>query len=211
MNPLISISKATKLVHQGVVSLGTETVTLDDAHDRILAQDIIADRDNPPFDRVMMDGICINTYNHILGSWRYKIAGTQTAGEKQMVLPKGEFAFKVMTGAPLPTDADCVIPVEQIEFIDGYALPNEGLDAEEYQFVHKQGSDSKQGEIILKKGTRLGANELAIAASLGATKITVSTLPRINLLTTGDEVISPDETPTDYQIRRNHPSANLRS
>ncbi len=207
MNPLISPAEATKHITDSLVTTETEVVNLNDALNRVLAQDIVADRDSPPFDRVMMDGICINTYNHILGSWRYKIIGTQAAGEKKMLLPKGEFTIEVMTGAPLPTDANCVIPVEQIDIVDGYALPHDGIDADDYQFIHRQGSDCKQGEIILEKGTVLTANELAILASLGATEIKVSRLPKIQLLTTGDEVIAPEETPTDYQIRRSHPSA----
>lgn len=207
MQPLISTTEATELIAQKIASMASEKIELKNAFGRVLAEDITADRDAPPFDRVMMDGICINTYNHKLGSWRYKIIGTQAAGAEKMILPKGEFTIEVMTGAPLPTDANCVIPVEKIDIQDGYALPHDGINAEDNQHIHKQGSDSKASDILLKKGTTLTTNELAIAASIGATQLTVSKLPRIHLITTGDEVIHLSQTPTDFQIRRSHPTA----
>ena len=207
MQPLISTSEATDIIARHSIRFESETVALDYAYGRILASDVLADRNAPPFDRVMMDGICINTYNHKLGSWRYKIIGTQAAGAEKMILPKGEFAIEVMTGAPLPTDANCVIPIEKIDIIDGYALPHDGIDAEDFQHIHKQASDGKTGDILLKNGTTLTANELAIAASVGATELDVTRLPRIHLITTGDEVIDPSLSPTDFQIRRSHPTA----
>jgi len=207
MQVLISTKEATDIIAKHLVPVGSEKVALDDAFGRVLASDILADRDAPPFDRVMMDGICINTYNHILGSWRYKIIGTQAAGAEKMTLPKGEFAIEVMTGAPLPTDANCIIPVEKIDIQDGYALPHEGIDAEEFQHIHKQGTDGKTGDTLITPGTTLKANELAIAASVGATELEVTRLPNIHLITTGDEVIDPSQIPTDFQIRRSHPTA----
>lgn len=207
MQPLISTSEATEIITQNLVRLGSEKVSLSDAYGRVLTSEILADRDAPPFDRVMMDGICINSLNHTLGSWRYKIIGTQAAGIKKMILPTGEFAIEVMTGAPLPTDANCVIPVEKIDIIDGYALPHDGITTDEFQHIHRQGTDGKIGDVLLTPGTTLRANELAIAASVGATELEVSRLPIIHLITTGDEVIDPAQSPTDFQIRRTHPTA----
>jgi len=210
MKSLISTNKATELISDSLSEPEIETISLDSACEypgRVLATDILADRDAPPFDRVMMDGICINTYNHILGSWRYKIIGTQAAGAEKMTLPKGEFTIEVMTGAPLPTDANAVIPVEKIDIVDGYALPHDDLVVDDLQFIHQQGTDGKQGDIVLPKGTVLGAAELATAASVGADQLEVYRLPKIHLLTTGDEVVEPHEAPTDYQIRRSHPAA----
>ncbi len=210
MKPLISSEEATNIISDSIEESKVEIISLDSACEspgRVLATDILADRDAPPFDRVMMDGICINTYNHILGSWRYKIIGTQAAGAEKMILPKGEFAIEVMTGAPMPTDANAVIPVEKIDTVDGYALPHEGLEVDDLQFVHLQGTDSKQGDIVLPKGSVLGAAELATAASVGADQLEVYKLPNIALITTGDEVIQPHEVPTDFQIRRSHPAA----
>lgn len=210
MRPLIPTLEATNIISQSLRDPDIEIISLDSACDsppRVIANDILADRDAPPFDRVMMDGICINTYNHILGSWRYKIIGTQAAGEPQMTLPKGEFTIEVMTGAPMPEDANAVIPVEKIDIVDGYALPHDNLEVDDLQFIHQQGSDSKQGDIVLPKGTILNAAELATAASVGADQLEVYKRPSIHLLTTGDEVIEPHKAPTDYQIRRSHPSA----
>ncbi len=207
MQPLITTAEATQIIAENCLRVGSEMVILENAYGRVLATEISADRDAPPFDRVMMDGICINTYNHKLGSWRYQIIGTQAAGAEKMTLPKGEYAIEVMTGAPLPADANCVIPVEQIDIIDGYALPHDGIAAEDNQHIHPKGSDSKAGDTLLTPGTTLTANELAIAASVGATEIEVTRLPKIHLITTGDEIIDPSNSPTDYQIRRSHPSA----
>lgn len=207
MQPLISTSAATEIITQNLSKLESEMVLLSDAFGRVLATEIIADRDAPPFDRVMMDGICINSLNHVLGSWRYQIIGTQAAGAKKMILPKGEFAIEVMTGATLPEDANCVIPVEKYDIIDGYALPHDGIDAVEFQHVHRQGSDGKCGDVLLTPGTTLTANELAIAASVGAVELEVTRFPNIHLITTGDEVIDTAQIPTDFQIRRSHPTA----
>ena len=208
MDPLISIEEAEKHITSSLVTMPVETISLADALGRVLAEDIVADRPAPPFDRVMMDGICINTYNYALGSWRYKILSTaQAAGQPPMVLPKGEFAIEVMTGAVLPTDANAVIPVEKYDIIDGYALPHDGVEIDDNQFIHHLGSDTKQGDLILAKGTTLRSAELAVAASAGAVEISVYKLPNIQLLTTGDEVIDPAETPESYQIRRSHPTA----
>lgn len=207
MLPLITTAEATEIIKQSSVKMATEIIPLSEASGRVLAREISADRDAPPFNRVMMDGICIHHLNHTLGSWRYQIIGTQAAGAVKMTLLKGEYAIEVMTGAPLPTDANCVIPVEKINIVDGYALPHDNLEAEEMQHVHLQGTDSKAGETLLTPGTTLTANELAIAASAGATEIEVTRLPKIHLITTGDEVIDPSQSPTDFQIRRSHPSA----
>ena len=210
MKPLITPAEATGIITSSFPDPKTEFISLNEASlnpGRVLATDIFADRDAPPFDRVMMDGICINTYNHVLGSWRYKIIGTQAAGAAKMLLPKGEFAIEVMTGAPLPTDANAVIPVEKIDIVDGYALPHDGITVDDLQFVHLQGTDGKQGDTVLQKNILLNAAELATAASVGADQLEVYKLPEIHLITTGDEVIEPHETPTDYQIRRSHPAA----
>lgn len=207
MQPLISTSEATQLIAKHQVTIGSEKVALENALGRVIATDILADRDAPPFDRVMMDGIAINTYNHKLGSWRYKIIATQAAGEQKIILPKGEFAIEVMTGATLPTDANAIIPVEKYDITDSFALPHDDIEVDDYHHIHKQATDGKAGDTLLKKGTTLTANELAIAASVGATELEVYRLPNIHLITTGDEVIAPSLTPTDYQIRRSHPTA----
>jgi len=119
-----------------------------------------------------------------------------------MTLPKGEFAIEVMTGAPLPEDANAVIPVEKIDITEGYAMPHDNLTVDDLQFVHQQGSDCRQGDTVLPENTSLFAAELATAASVGADPISVRSLPNIHLITTGDEVIPPTESPTDFQIRR---------
>ncbi len=208
VNPLITIQEAEDHILSSLAQLPVENIPLADALGRTLATDIKADRPAPPFDRVMMDGICINTYNYALGSWRYKILNTpQAAGAPAMTLPQGEFAIEVMTGAILPVDANAVIPVEKYDVIDGYALPHDGVEIDDDQFIHPKGSDTQQGDTILTAGTVLHSAELAVAASVGGVEIPVFQQPRIQLLTTGDEVIDPAETPENYQIRRTHPTA----
>jgi len=207
MKPPISTTEATDIIAENLTQMKTEKISLVEALGRVLASDIVADRDAPPFDRVMMDGICISTFNHKLGSWRYQIIGTQAAGAEQMVLPKGEYAIEVMTGASLPEGANSVIPVEKIGLVDGYALPHDGLDVEDFQHIHQQGSDCKAGDTLVAAGTTLSANELAIAASVGAIELEAYRQPNIHLITTGDEVVDPAETPRDFQIRRSHSTA----
>ncbi|MHA8060160.1 molybdopterin molybdotransferase MoeA [Aquirufa beregesia] len=166
----------------------------------ILLEDVLADRDFPPFDRVMMDGIAIG--NVEIREWKWE--GIAFAGEAQKTLVHPNGAWEIMTGSPLPKNAVAVVKVEDLEFFEKegekwVSCKNESI--EKGNFIHQKGIDILQGHVILKKGTRLKANHIAIAASVGYSKLWIESLGEIHVFSTGDELVSIESTPLDHQIR----------
>jgi len=186
MKPLISIAEADRRILESIQPAPTETVPLAEAHQRILQTTIKSDRAIPAFNRSMMDGIAIHSDEFTGIGSVFTIEGTQAAGSPQLKKNMPDSCFEIMTGAPVPSGCDCVIP---------------------NKYIHAAGSDCQLGDTVLSPSSQLHAPELAIAASVGATNIKVSKLPNITILTSGDEVISPSETPLPYQLRSSHPSA----
>jgi molybdopterin molybdotransferase len=168
----------------------------------VLAQEVRAERDQPPFDRVTMDGIALASTRS--NARRLRIAGIQAAGRPPLVLPEGDVCLEVMTGAVLPEGCDCVIPVERITVGDGWAELPPDLALEPGMNVHTRGLDSRAGEPLLGAGTRLGAPELAVLASAGLSHARVRAEPRIVIVTTGDELIEPGLPIEAWQVRRSN-------
>jgi molybdopterin molybdotransferase len=201
-----------------VMPLGTEQVALGAARGRVLRQDIAADRDQPPFDRAAMDGFAVRSGDVRPGAI-LTITGTLPAGAPpeacRTPLAAGA-AVRIATGAPLPPNADAVVPIEQ-SALEGVAGPQSGGGSGSVRFaidsitpwrsVHRRGSDAARSQVVLRTGTVLGPAEIGIAAAVGAVQLTVARQPRITLLTTGDEV-RPPETPAEklqpQQIRNSN-------
>jgi hypothetical protein len=117
---LPSPAEAETLIRRHLRPLGIESRPLAALAGAVLAQSVRAERDQPPFDRVTMDGIAISSESWRAGQRRFRIAGTQAAGQPPRALPPGE-CLEVMTGAVLPPGSDCVIPVERLAVADGWA------------------------------------------------------------------------------------------
>jgi molybdopterin molybdotransferase len=109
-----------------------------------------------------------------------------------------------MTGAVLPSECDAVVPVEQITSADGEAELTDDVDVHAWQNVHRRGTDSRQGALLLSAGTRLSAPEVAIAASAGMARVRVSSQPMVVVISTGNELIEPGEPILPHQIRRSN-------
>lgn len=153
-----------------------------------------------------MDGIAIDSSEfHGIGT-EFLIVGTQAAGSPPLEKTQAQTCFEVMTGAILPHGCDCVIPVEEISITQDSVILSPDAVIEAGHYIHSIGSDSAEGSVLLKANTRLGPAEIAIAASVGKIQLDVSKLPRITLLTSGDEVIPPSQTPQNFEIRSSHPS-----
>jgi molybdopterin molybdotransferase len=179
---------------------GTEELPLAACAGRTLREPVVAERDAPPFDRVAMDGIAIAH-----GARRsFRIAGVQAAGAPASTLASPGDCIEVTTGAVLPAGADAVVPVERITVADGVASLEPGYEATPWQHVHRRASDANAGEILLEPGTRLGAPEIAIAASAGLPRLAVSRKPRIAVISTGDELIEPGRPVLPHQVRRSN-------
>jgi molybdopterin molybdotransferase len=193
------------LAHLG--NFGETTVPISDALGRILAEPLIADRDFPPFNRVAMDGFAVLFEAIQSGQTRFEVSHTQVAGAPESALANPSLAVEVMTGAVLPLGATAVIRLEDVEiqskgtqrFIEVKALP-ESL----WQHIHLKGFDRKQGETIVGAGVRLTPAEIAVAASIGKSVLRVYQIPKIAVVSTGDELVSIDQIPLTHQIRQSN-------
>ena len=201
---LISPQAAEESIHARLTCLPIESLPLTQCVGATLRENIYAERDGPPFDRVSMDGIAIDSGLLRRGVRRFRLQATQAAGAPALRLSTGECAIEVMTGAMLPQGADCVIPVEQYEIADGVAALHASVTYSAYHNVHRRGSDSRQGDLLLETGTLLRAPEIAVAASAGMARIRVSSQPAIMVISTGDELVEPGEPIAEYQVRRSN-------
>jgi molybdopterin molybdotransferase len=166
---------------------------------RILAETIHADRDFPPFNRATKDGIAINYASLEKGISTFKIEGVLPAGMPQKELKNPEFCLEIMTGAVLPKNTDTIVMYEDLELKDGFATllttPNEG------QNIHEQGADKLKGAALLEKGMKITPAEIGILASVGKKKVLVHKLPKVAVVSTGNELVAVSETPKPHQIR----------
>ncbi|HTV94851.1 MAG TPA: molybdopterin molybdotransferase MoeA [Steroidobacteraceae bacterium] len=209
---LISPRLAEEAINSRLTCLPIESLPLTQCVGGTLRENIYAERDQPPFDRVAMDGIAVESESLRRGTRRFRIQATQSAGAPALKLAAGE-AIEVMTGAVLPLASDCVIPLEQYELIDGHACLRSSVAPLPYHNVHRRGSDGRQGTLLLQSGTLLRAPEIAVAASAGMARVRVSSQPAIMIVSTGDELIEPGDPIRDYQVRRSNAyavSATLR-
>lgn len=207
MQALITVQEAENLIREHLATPPLETVSLTQAQGRYLGEDILADRPLPPFDRVMMDGIAIRFASYESGKKSFPIAATQAAGAPTTELTDPNTCIEVMTGGVLPKGCDCVIPVEHIDVSDNAATLHSDASPAQGQHIHLTGSDTSAGQVLLRGGQLLNAPELTIAASCGATSLMVAALPRILIISTGDELVAPEQIPLAHQIRRSHATA----
>ena len=200
---MLSVSEAFTLTQQNLLILPAEAISLTEADGRVLRNAVYADRDFPPFDRIAMDGIAIRFADYVMGQRTFRVVGVQFAGQPQQTLSETNTCLEVMTGAMLPAGADTVIRYEDINISDGKATVTID-DVEAGQHLHPLATDRQAGDELLSIGTLLGPSELAVAASVGQTILTVSTRPRVALISTGDELVDVGDTPLPYQIRRSN-------
>jgi molybdopterin molybdotransferase len=184
--------------------LPTIPVALRDAAGCILKQAVFAERDQPPFDRIAMDGIAIASSSYAAGVREFRIAGTQAAGTAPFTLAQPNDCIEIMTGAMLPIGCDCVIPVERITVSAGHARIGNDVLPVPWLNLHRRGIDCKAGAQVLTAGITLGAPEVAVLASAGLVHVQVSRMPRIVVISTGDELVEPGNPMTDWQIRRSN-------
>jgi len=197
---MITAAAALEAVLGAVPVLGTETVDLAQAVGRTLRQAVVAERDQPPFDRVTMDGIAVALADLAAGTRRFPIQATQAAGDPCLALEPGK-AIEIMTGAVLPAGADCIVPVERVSVSDGAADIEAGYEAAKHQFIHARGSDHTAGTELLAAGQRIAAPDIAIIASCGLPAVEVSRLPRVSVIATGNELVPAGKPIEAHQVR----------
>lgn len=203
---MITVQEAIEIISQQTKDYGEEMVHLSEAKHRILSQDLIADRDYPPFDRVTMDGIAINYSAYKNGKSSFIIEGVAPAGAEFRSLNDPNNCIEVMTGAGMPEGCDTVIRYEDLEIdaASGNAKLIDDLELEYKQNVHFQGSDHKAGKVLLKKGTMLRPSDIGIAASLGHAQLPVKICPKTAIISTGDELVDIESKPLPHQIRKSN-------
>lgn len=200
---MLSVAEAELIILDHCLALGTEGVPLEQARGRVLREDLRADRDFPPFDRVTMDGIAIAFEHFSAGQRSFPVAGIQAAGAPRLQLEQTGACIEVMTGAMLPGGADTVIRYEDLRLDKGCAE----ILIEEIAFrqnLHFQGIDRRSGDLIVPAGRKIAAPEIATAASIGKSTLQVARLPRVAIVSTGDELVDVADTPLPHQIRRSN-------
>ena len=205
MNPLITPQAAEEISLSNTPELGEESIPLEQARGRILATPLLADRPLPPYDRVMMDGICCRE-GDLEKYPTLAIAGDHPAGGPAPHTTPPGHCWEVMTGACLPPDCDTVIPYEQVTRQDQYFSIEAGA-ATRGRFIHRRGSDYGTGEVLVPADLVIDSRIAAVAATVGATALRVLRRPRVSLFTTGDEVVDPALNPTDHEIRQSNAAA----
>lgn len=200
---MLSFQQALELVLQHKKTFGIEQVELLNATGRILAQNVTADRGFPPYNRVTMDGVAINTIAFESGKRSFAIEEMQAAGSPQLTLSNIEHCIEVMTGAVLPANTNAVVPYEQCEIKDSTAtIKCEKINA--MQNVHQQGIDSNVGDLLVPSEQRITPAMVAIIASVGLSQVEVKRLPKVAVCSTGDELIDIDAQAEPHQVRQSN-------
>ncbi len=206
-NTMISAAEAEALIQARLAEFVAQTRPIDDAAGAILREPVIAERDQPPFDRVTMDGIAIAFDDFARGTRRYTVAGMQAAGMSSMSLDESDACIEVMTGAVMPEGCDTVIAVEQTLRDGAHLLLASGYRPQRGQFIHRRGSDCRAGDTLIASGAVLRAPELAVIAANGYATVAVTRQPRVAILATGDELVDVGAPVAAWQIRRSNDRA----
>jgi len=197
---MIPVAEAIQIVRDETRALPAESVSLEHARGRFLAQDVIADSDLPPFDRSQMDGYAVRANDVVSVPAKLKVVGESAAGRGWHNEMKAGEAVRIMTGAPVPSGADSVQQVEltreletsEVEILEPVATGRS---------IVSRGSEIKAGQKVLSAGEQIGAATMAVLASFGYAEIAVSRQPRVAVLATGSELVAVHEQPRQDQIR----------
>jgi len=204
---MISVQKARDIITSKSTKWGVEEVAIEESVGRILRQDIFADRDLPPYDRVTMDGIALSYEAFKNGLREFVVYKVQMAGEPPVILENDFEAIEIMTGAVLSQGCDMVVRYEDLTWKEDGVNKNVTInlqDGMQWQNVHKRGSDERKNDILIKTNKKILPTEVAIFATSGYSKVSVSKLPRVAIISTGDELVEVNETPLAHQIRKSN-------
>ncbi len=200
---MITVQEALSIILNHSQNFGIEEIPFLESVGRVLKEDIVADRDFPPFDRVSMDGIAINYRYFEQGVRNFTIEGIQAAGAVQKIMRSSENCMEVMTGAVLPKNTDTVIRYEDVEIVNGVAtILEEHITLGKN--IHSQGKDQHQGDLLIKQNKIISAAEIGVIASVGKSLVKVGVIPKVMIVSTGDELVEVHRVPSPHQIRRSN-------
>ncbi len=174
--------------------LGPETLGL------VLAEDVASDLDMPPFDKAMMDGFALSTSDLRDGHAELLIVEEIHAGKTPSVAVKSGQASRIMTGAPIPQGIDAVVMIERCEVAGNQVCVNDRT-LKAGQNILARGREMRVGETVLRAGTRLRPQEFGLLATVGRPVVKVQPAPRVGIISTGDEIVEPEQTPGPGEIR----------
>lgn len=187
----ISAEQALNIILQSAKPIGSEILPLRAAHQRVIAEDLVAEEDIPPFDNSGMDGFALRSSDTQVASEHVKVElsvlGESAAGEEPRTAVQPFAAIRIMTGAPIPQGADAVFEQELVSVRNGTISISTPVVAG--RNIRRRGEDIRAGDIVLRKGTTIGAAQLGVLSSLGVTEVKVFRTPSVAFLATGNELI----------------------
>ncbi len=199
---MIPVDEALALVLDNIDPLPAETIDFAEACGRLLREDVASDIDMPPFPRSAVDGFALRAEDLASVPARLSVVGEVPAGTLPDFRVGVREAAQIMTGAPVPEGADAVQMVEQSRWVD--ADVEILTPVKSHQNVALKGSEVRKGDIVLRRGTRLDPPAVAVAATVGKTRLEVGPRPKVAVIATGDELVAPSETPGPGQIRNSN-------
>ena len=198
MKALPSFETALARMRERIIRLDDEIVPLDRAHGRVLAEPVLADRDQPPFDASAMDGWAVRREDAAQSEALLRIVGQSAAGHRlDAPVGPGE-AARIFTGAPMPPGADWVVVQEKAERSGDHVRL--GPIGHASSNVRARGADFHAGQVLVQTGERLDAWRLALVAASGRTQVSAARMPVVAILATGDELVRPGHAPAPDQI-----------
>lgn len=208
MEKLVTVPEVIEIIQNNTENFGFEKIDFIDSVGRILAEDILADRDFPPFNRMSMDGIAIKFSAYENGQTSFIIEGVQSAGKGQLSLKDDNACLEAMTGGVLPKNTDTVIQYEWLDIKEGVAYLNfDSFDKTKLtadKNVHSQGQDKQKGDVLISKGIKISSAEIGVFATVGKSQVLVKKNPKVAIVSTGDELVAVNEIPNSAQIRRSN-------
>ena len=198
---MIPVADAIKIVLEQTPALPAENVSVSDAGGRILAEDIVADTDLPPFDRAQMDGYAVRTADVANTPARLRIVGESAAGAGWHKEMRSGEAVRIMTGAPVPRGADAVQQVELTRELNGAGVVEILEPVELGRSIVRRAAEIKRGETVLRAGEDINAQTIATLASFGYSQVKVGARPSVAVMATGSELVDVNQVPARDQIR----------
>ncbi|MGV3509961.1 MAG: molybdopterin molybdotransferase MoeA, partial [Sphingobacteriaceae bacterium] len=200
---MITYKEAQEIIYAEAKSFGVEVIDLDDADGRVLAEDIFADRDYPPFNRSAMDGYAIRFEDWNSGTRKFEIQEVIFAGTTPTEELKSNAAFKIMTGAAVPLPSDTVIRREDA-MENGSIVSFNIQHLKPFQNIARKGEDLKKDSLAIRLHSVCTPAVIGTLATLGKSTITVEALPKVALFTTGNEIKGLDEDLREVEIRNSN-------
>ncbi len=197
---MITVKEAEKIINENIIKIEKKKVDIIYSINNILKEDIVSNRQSPPFDRVTMDGIAINFLSWEKGNKCFKVEAIQRAGQEEFTLQNIDSCIEVMTGTGLPIGTDCVIRIEDLEIRDNKAFLKDSIELTKMQNIHKKGSDYSKNTILINKNTKILSTHIGVMASVGKSEVLVANQPSIAIISTGDELIDLNQQVKSYQI-----------